>query len=138
MKQVLLAIFIISMAACNNNAPSKPGKGNDTTKTIVHFIFNANTNDFRTSAAVRFAIDSVQVRPDSTDKSRNITTRVIDTLYNIAAFQKIVDSAGAVVKAKSGVDSVKLVWLGYEKKWILHDYNINYEDYLPKPDSTKK
>lgn len=80
----------------------------------------------------------MQIRPDSTDVTKNITTRVVDTLYNIAAFQKIVDSAGVQVKTVGGMDSLRLVWLGYEKRFILHDYNVDYNEYLPKVDTAKR
>lgn len=127
MKQTLLGILVLVLVACNDNTPATKPTGNDTTKTIVTYVHNANINDYRTSAAIRFAIDTLMPNPN--DKTKNIVKR--DTFYNVSVLQTIVDSTGAPIKGVNG-DSVRLGWLGYTKDWILIDHKVSFENYLPK------
>lgn len=127
---VLISMALIgACATATKKQDDKPGM----TRTIVTYVYNANENEYRTGAAERHLIDTLQ--PDPKDKTKNIPRR--DTIYNLAIFDQVRDSLGKVIKVGER-DSVKLRWVAVNPNLILVDYNRDYMQYLPKPAQPNK
>lgn len=127
-KTIIISSLSILLFSCGNTSKPTAHKGNDTTATIVQYVFNADQNDYRTAAAIRFALDTL--KPDPSDKTKNIPYK--DTLYNVSVILPVTDSLGVALKTKAGKDSMTVRWVTLNKSIILHDYNRNYEGFLSK------
>jgi len=130
MKKYIAAILVLAFISCNESKKDKPlAQAPQKTITSGLIVINISSNEYGVVTLERTIVDTVALVTTDTTGGKLIQEKKLtrDTSYKAWWPFKVPDSTGkAILKTKTGQDSIIFKWAPLQRGMVLQDYNRNW------------